>query len=82
VAINTGLESVEHLVAFDELAENSLVAVKIRGCPERNGELRSTGVLAVVGDGELATFIVSHGQILVLEANAIGTNVFLSNATT
>ena len=82
VAINSSLESVKDLVAFNELAEDSLVAVKVGSSTESDGEFRSSRVLAVVGDGKLATFIVSHGQILVLETNAIGADVLVAHTAT
>ena len=81
MTVDASLESVKHVVAFDEFAKDSLVAVEVASGAESDGELRSARVLSVVGDGQLATFIVSHGHILVLEAHAKGTNVLLSDAT-
>ena len=79
VTIDTGFESVKNLVAIDELAEDCLVAVEVLGSAESDGELGASGVLAVVGHGKLATFIVSHGHILVLESDAESTNVLLTD---
>ena len=79
VTVNTGLKSVKHLVAFNKLAKDCLVAIKIAGCAKSDGELRSTRVCSIVGEGQLATFIVSHRHILVLEAHAKGTDVLLTD---
>ena len=79
VTIDTGFESVKNLVAIDELAEDSLVAVEVLGSAESDSELGTSGVLAVVGDGKLATFIVSHGHILILESDAESTNVLFTD---
>ena len=81
MTVHASLESVEHLVAFDEFAKDGLVAVEVASGTEGDGELRSARVLSVVRDGQLATFIVSHGHILILEAHAKGTNVLLADAT-
>ena len=78
VAVDTSLESVQHSVSFDELAKDSLVAIKVRGRAEGDRELRSTGVLSVVGQSEHAALDVSHSQVLVLKAQAKSTGVFLT----
>ena len=79
MTIDTGLESVKHLVAFNKFAKDSLVAIKVARSAESDGELRSARVLAIVGDSQLATFIVSHSHVLVLKAHAKGTDVLLTD---
>ena len=79
MTIDTGLESVKHLVAFNKFAKDSLVAIKVAGSAKSDGELRSARVLAIVGDSQLATFIVSHSHVLVLKAHAKGTDVLLTD---
>ena len=81
MTVDASLESVKHLVAFDEFAKDGLVAVEVSSGAESDGKLRSARVLSVVGNGQLSTFIVSHGHILVLEAHAKGTNVLLADAS-
>ena len=81
MAVNASLQSIEHSFTFDKLAENGLVPIKVGSSAERNRELGASRVLAVVGEGKLTSFVVSHGQVFVLEAQAESTNVFLAHAT-
>ena len=80
VAVNTSLQSIEHLVTLDELTENGLVPIKVGSSSKCDSELRSSSVLSVVGERELSAFVVSHGQILVLEAQAESTDVLVAHA--
>ena len=66
VAVDTSLESIEDLASLNELSENGLIAIKVWSSTESDRELRASSVLSVVREGELATFVMSHGQILVL----------------
>ena len=81
MAINASLESIENLASFNKLAKHSLVTIKVWSGTERDRELRSSSVLTIVRERELAAFIVSHGQVLVLEANAEGTDILVAHAT-
>ena len=82
MAINATLEGLKDIFAFDELAENSLVAVEVGGFAERDRELGPARILAVIGESELTTFIVSHCHVLILEPHAESTHVLLTEAPT
>ena len=80
VAVDTSLKSIKDLASLNEFSENGLVAIKIGCSAESDRELRASSVLSVVRESELATFVVSHGQILILQAQAECTNVFVAHA--
>ena len=79
VTINASLESVKDLVAFNKLAKDSLVAIEVVCGAEGDREFGSSRVLSVVGEGQLATFIVSQSHVLILKANTKGTNVLFAD---
>ena len=81
VAINASLESIENLASLNKLAKHGLVTIKVWCSTERDRELGSSSVLTIVRESELAAFIVSHGQVLVLEAHTKGTDILVAHAT-
>lgn len=82
VTVNTSLESIEHAVSFDELAEDGLVAIEVGSGTKGHSEFGAAGVLSVVRQSEHSTLVVSEGHVLVLEALAESTSVLLSKLAT
>ena len=81
MAIHASLQSIEHFVAFDKLAEDGLVAIEVVSSAKRDRELRASRVLSIVRESQLTSLIVSHGHVLVLQAHPKGTHVLLADAT-
>jgi hypothetical protein len=65
------LKGIEHLHAAGHLTEHAMLAIQPVAGDEAHEELRSVGVGAGIGHGEISSLGVSHDEVLIGELHAV-----------
>ena len=81
VAVDASLKFVEDVFAVDELAKDSLVAVKEGSLIEGDREFRSSCVGTGVRSSQLTPLDVSHCKVFVTETSSVLAHIFVSETS-